>query len=84
MTQNQTLRRTFTVLVGRFKDSFRALLTTPVSQGRTGRFGRKGISINFVHDRRTWSQMEEIEKTLNKKIIRIETNDLEEMEEVRA
>jgi ATP-dependent RNA helicase DDX19/DBP5 len=49
--------------------------------GRTGRFGRKGISINFVHDRRTWLQMEEIEKTLNKKIIRIETNDLEEMEE---
>lgn len=49
--------------------------------GRTGRFGRKGISINFVHDSRTWSQMEEIEKTLQKKIIRIETNDLDEMEE---
>lgn len=49
--------------------------------GRTGRFGRKGISINFVHDRRTWEQMEEIEKTLKKKIIRIETNDLDEMEE---
>jgi len=28
--------------------------------------------------------MEEIEKTLNRKIIRIETNDLEEMEEARA
>lgn len=50
--------------------------------GRTGRFGRKGISINFVHDKRTWLQMEEIEKTLGKKIIRIETNDLDEMEEV--
>ncbi|KAG2146126.1 P-loop containing nucleoside triphosphate hydrolase protein [Suillus bovinus] len=49
--------------------------------GRTGRFGRRGISINFVHDRRTWSQMEEIEKTLNKKIIRIDTKDLDEMEE---
>ncbi|KAI9570553.1 P-loop containing nucleoside triphosphate hydrolase protein [Boletus coccyginus] len=49
--------------------------------GRTGRFGRKGISINFVHDERTWLQMEEIEKTLGKKIIRIETNDLDEMEE---
>jgi ATP-dependent RNA helicase DDX19/DBP5 len=54
------------------------------SQGRTGRFGRKGISINFVHDQQTWLQMEEIEKTLNKKIIRIETNDVDEMEEVRA
>ncbi|KAG2364605.1 DEAD-domain-containing protein [Suillus spraguei] len=51
--------------------------------GRTGRFGRKGISINFVHDTQTWQQMEEIEKTLNRKIIRIETDDLEEMEEVR-
>ncbi|KAF8843699.1 DEAD-domain-containing protein [Paxillus ammoniavirescens] len=49
--------------------------------GRTGRFGRKGISINFVHDKRTWSYMEEIENTLGKKIIRIETDDLDEMEE---
>jgi len=49
--------------------------------GRTGRFGRKGISINFVHDQKTWLQMEQIEKQLNKKIIRIETNDLDDMEE---
>lgn len=52
--------------------------------GRTGRFGRKGISINFVHDKRTWSQMETIELATGKKIIRIETNDLDEMEEVRG
>ena len=50
--------------------------------GRTGRFGRKGISINFVHDKRTWLQMEQIEKELGAKIMRIETNDLDEMEEV--
>jgi hypothetical protein len=50
--------------------------------GRTGRFGRKGISINFVHDKKTWLQMEEIEKQLGKPIVRIETNDLDEMEEV--
>ncbi|KAH7913597.1 P-loop containing nucleoside triphosphate hydrolase protein [Hygrophoropsis aurantiaca] len=49
--------------------------------GRTGRFGRKGISINFVHNKETWKQMEEIEKILGKHIIRIETNDLDEMEE---
>ncbi|KXN92755.1 ATP-dependent RNA helicase DBP5 [Leucoagaricus sp. SymC.cos] len=49
--------------------------------GRTGRFGRKGISINFVHNQRTWSQMDQIEKSLGKKIIRIETNDLDAMEE---
>ncbi|KAF9048514.1 P-loop containing nucleoside triphosphate hydrolase protein [Panaeolus papilionaceus] len=49
--------------------------------GRTGRFGRKGISINFVHDKKTWLQMEAIEKALGRKIMRIETNDLDEMEE---
>lgn len=49
--------------------------------GRTGRFGRKGISINFVHDKKTWGQMEQIEQATGKKIIRIETNDLDEMEE---
>jgi ATP-dependent RNA helicase DDX19/DBP5 len=52
--------------------------------GRTGRFGRKGISINFVHDQKTWLQMEQIEKTLGKKIIRVETKELDEMEDVRV
>ncbi|TFK90663.1 DEAD-domain-containing protein [Polyporus arcularius HHB13444] len=49
--------------------------------GRTGRFGRKGISINFVHDKATWQQMEQIERATGKQIIRIETNDLDAMEE---
>ncbi|KAN0113613.1 P-loop containing nucleoside triphosphate hydrolase protein [Russula decolorans] len=49
--------------------------------GRTGRFGRKGISINFVHDKNTWAQMEEIEKATGKGITRIETTDLDVMEE---
>ncbi|KAK7033334.1 P-loop containing nucleoside triphosphate hydrolase protein [Favolaschia claudopus] len=49
--------------------------------GRTGRFGRRGISINFVHDKRTWLQMEQIEKATGRKIMRIETNDVDEMEE---
>ena len=51
--------------------------------GRTGRFGRKGISINFVHDENTWAQMEAIENATGKSIIRIETTDLDIMEEVR-
>lgn len=54
----------------------------PSDIGRTGRFGRKGISINFVHNQRTWTQMDQIEKALGRKIIRIETNDLDEMEQV--
>ncbi|KAJ7762021.1 P-loop containing nucleoside triphosphate hydrolase protein [Mycena maculata] len=49
--------------------------------GRTGRFGRRGISINFVHDKKTWLQMEQIEKETKQKIMRIETNDVDEMEE---
>ncbi|KAJ2918489.1 hypothetical protein MD484_g1951, partial [Candolleomyces efflorescens] len=49
--------------------------------GRTGRFGRKGISINFVHDQKTWKQMEMIEQVTGKQIVRIETDDIDEMEE---
>jgi len=49
--------------------------------GRTGRFGRRGISINFVHDKKTWLQMEQIEKATGKHIMRIETNDIDEMEQ---
>jgi ATP-dependent RNA helicase DDX19/DBP5 len=51
--------------------------------GRTGRFGRKGVSVNFVHDRRTFQQMTEIEAALGKPIARIPTEDVDEMEEVR-
>ncbi|KAJ7502467.1 P-loop containing nucleoside triphosphate hydrolase protein [Mycena galericulata] len=49
--------------------------------GRTGRFGCRGISINYVHDKNTWLQMEQIEKETRQKILRIETNDVDEMEE---
>ncbi|KAJ7476124.1 P-loop containing nucleoside triphosphate hydrolase protein [Mycena latifolia] len=49
--------------------------------GRTGRFGRRGISINFVHNKKTWHQMEQIEQATSQKILRIETHDVDEMEE---
>ena len=52
------------------------------ASGRTGRFGRRGISINFVHNQKTWQQMDQIEKALGRQIIRIETTDLDLMEEV--
>lgn len=52
------------------------------TSGRTGRFGRKGVSINFVHDKRTWEQMEKIEKHTGKPITRVGTDNIEEMEEV--
>jgi len=50
--------------------------------GRTGRFGRKGVSINFVHDKRSWDQMHVIEEVLGKKIERIDTSDADEMEKI--
>ncbi|KAB5595727.1 ATP-dependent RNA helicase [Ceratobasidium theobromae] len=48
--------------------------------GRTGRFGRKGIAINFVHDKRSWQEMNAIEKALHHPILRVETKDFDEME----
>ena len=52
--------------------------------GRTGRFGRKGLSINFVHNKETWAHMEQIEAATGRKIARIGTDDYDEMEEVSA
>lgn len=51
--------------------------------GRTGRFGRKGVSINFVHDKKSWEDMHMIEEALGRQIVRVDTNDLDVMEEVR-
>jgi len=50
--------------------------------GRTGRFGRQGVSINFVHDRRSFENMEAIRKALGKQIVRVDTSDFEQMEDV--
>lgn len=48
--------------------------------GRTGRFGRKGVSINFVHDATSRKHMETIEKALHCHIVGVQTDDLEAME----
>ena len=50
--------------------------------GRTGRFGRQGVSINFVHDRQSFQDMEVIRKALGKPIVRVDTSDFEQMESV--
>ncbi|TFY76666.1 hypothetical protein EWM64_g7345 [Hericium alpestre] len=64
------------------KDDQRPDIETYIHRiGRTGRFGRKGISINFVHDKRTWDQMQQIEAATGRHITRVETNDLDAMEE---
>ena len=50
--------------------------------GRTGRFGRLGISINFVHDQRTFDEMNAIQTFLGRKMTRVPTDDLDELERV--
>lgn len=41
--------------------------------GRTGRFGRAGVSINFVHDQESWYQLRQIEAALGVSIVRVPT-----------
>lgn len=50
--------------------------------GRTGRFGRQGVSINFVHDRKSFTDMEAIRLALGKPIVRVDTADFDQMEAV--
>ena len=49
--------------------------------GRTGRVGRRGVSINFVHDERSMEQMRAIEKALHCPIVGVPTDDVEQMEQ---
>jgi len=47
--------------------------------GRTGRFGRTGVSISFVHDRQSWEQMSMIQKHFGCEMTRVETQDWDEV-----
>ncbi|KAI9830876.1 MAG: RNA helicase required for poly(A+) mRNA export [Phylliscum demangeonii] len=48
--------------------------------GRTGRFGRVGVSISFVYDQRSWSLLQTIGQYFNVPITRVETSDWDEVE----
>jgi ATP-dependent RNA helicase DDX19/DBP5 len=50
--------------------------------GRTGRFGRTGVSINFVHDHDSWKQMRELESIFQRPITMVPTDDWEEVEKL--
>ncbi|KAI9493271.1 P-loop containing nucleoside triphosphate hydrolase protein [Zychaea mexicana] len=50
--------------------------------GRTGRFGRTGASINFVHDRESWEHMNAIEEHFQKRIERVPTDNWEQVERI--
>jgi ATP-dependent RNA helicase DDX19/DBP5 len=50
--------------------------------GRTGRFGRKGAAINFVHDVKSKTDLATIEAYYEKQIIEAPANDLEALEKL--
>ncbi|KAK9472720.1 P-loop containing nucleoside triphosphate hydrolase protein [Dipodascopsis tothii] len=49
--------------------------------GRTGRFGRQGVSISFIHDKRSWAQLKEIQDYFGIQMTRIPTDDWDVVEE---
>ncbi|KAJ2994142.1 RNA helicase required for poly(A+) mRNA export [Globomyces sp. JEL0801] len=50
--------------------------------GRTGRFGRQGVSINFCHDQRSYNEMKAIEKYIGREIIRVPTDNVVDIERI--
>ncbi|KAL5336579.1 P-loop containing nucleoside triphosphate hydrolase protein [Aspergillus crustosus] len=50
--------------------------------GRTGRFGRVGVSISFVANRDEWNMLNQIQKYFNTDIQRIDTKDWDEVEDI--
>ncbi|XP_076451549.1 ATP-dependent RNA helicase DDX19A-like [Babylonia areolata] len=50
--------------------------------GRTGRFGKNGIAINMVDNSRSLSVMRAIEKHFGRKIEKLDTDDLDEIEKI--
>jgi ATP-dependent RNA helicase DDX19/DBP5 len=49
--------------------------------GRTGRFGRVGVSISFVYDHKSWTELTEIQRYFNIDMQRLDTNDWDAVEE---
>jgi ATP-dependent RNA helicase DDX19/DBP5 len=45
--------------------------------GRTGRFGRVGVSISFVHDKKSWQELNEIQKYFGVEMTKVPTDDVD-------
>lgn len=54
----------------------------PRCQGRTGRFGRQGIAVNFVSDENSWQAIQDLKTDLGRDIVKVATGDFDEMEKV--
>ncbi|KAG5366189.1 ATP-dependent RNA helicase DBP5 [Yarrowia sp. B02] len=50
--------------------------------GRTGRFGRSGVSISFVHDQKSYEVLDSIQMTLGMELTQVPTDDIDEVEEI--
>lgn len=50
--------------------------------GRTGRFGRVGVSISFVSSREEWEMLNKIQQFFNTEIQQINTQDWDEVEDI--
>ncbi|KAK9370469.1 P-loop containing nucleoside triphosphate hydrolase protein [Lipomyces kononenkoae] len=50
--------------------------------GRTGRFGRVGVSISFIHNERTWRQLDEIQRYFKIEMTRVPTDDWDGVEDI--
>jgi ATP-dependent RNA helicase DDX19/DBP5 len=50
--------------------------------GRTGRFGRTGAALTFVHDRRSWGQLMDICKHFNVEPTKLDTEDWDGVEKM--
>ncbi|SLM39165.1 atp-dependent rna helicase dbp5 [Lasallia pustulata] len=49
--------------------------------GRTGRFGRVGVSISFVYDKRSWQMLKQIQDYFKCEMTRVDTSDWDQVEE---
>uniref|UniRef100_A0A3Q2SXP4 RNA helicase n=1 Tax=Fundulus heteroclitus TaxID=8078 RepID=A0A3Q2SXP4_FUNHE len=50
--------------------------------GRTGRFGKRGLAINMVDSRMSMNILNRIQEHFNKRIERLDTDDLDEIEKI--
>lgn len=50
--------------------------------GRTGRFGRVGVSVSFVANKKDWEYLQVIQNFFQTEIQRVDTRDWDEVEEV--
>ena len=50
--------------------------------GRTGRFGKSGIAVNFIDGQRSMTIMKKIEERFGKKITLLQTDDVDEFEKL--